>query len=226
MRTKVKALLVLATSIGTLMSFVLPSAHAASFGDALIYSGRAIPLTCDANTEPGTVDSLTAGTLTCPLAGGNGVPLVGGSGTFGFVASNLAASNAATPEVCFGVSDGDGLPPVPEAAACDTGGGTHPGLSASGTYTNITCGTGDAGGTATAYESDSTLTTKFQIPFFSGVGLTVGTTTESDSSGTGALYGVVVLTLDSQAGDFIGAGGICAHGFTSTGASVVIDPQT
>jgi len=222
MRTKVKALLVLATSIGLLLGFVQPQAHALSFGDALVYSGRAIPLTCDAQPpgDIGPVDSTAPGVLTCPIAGGNGVPFIGGSGTFGFVASQQPTGTPA--EVCVGVSDND--LGVPEAAPCDTGGGTHPGLSASGTYSSLACGTGIANGTATAYESDSSVNVTFTIPFFGGVGVTYGTSKESDSSGTGTVYGVVALGLDQ--GDFVGQNGVCASGFRATGATVVIDPTT
>lgn len=110
------------------------------------------------------------------------VQLTGGSGSYGFVS-----------DVCAGAST-DTTPP--EVATC--------GISSSGTYTNIVCGTGSAAGSATATEPDSTDTFSYSILFVSGVGVL-----------TGGATGVVLIVPTGN-----GLPSSCVTQFTPVGVAV------
>jgi hypothetical protein len=113
-------------------------------------------------------------------------PSTGGGGSFTFGGSSAA---------CVIVSDGDVSPlTTPEVGNCTT-------ISASGSFSNIVCGTGTATGTGTVTTSDGTITVHFTIVFVAGVGTLVvdsassdgaGDPTDVDPAGVGA--GVVLLT--------------------------------
>jgi hypothetical protein len=94
------------------------------------------------------------------------VQLVGGGGSFtGPVTCNPPYN--VVPNVCEIVSDPD-LPAVEGPFDC------LPGLSFSGTYTNIVCGTGSASGTANLPEADETYHITFLVQFVAGQGVFVG----------------------------------------------------
>lgn len=78
-------------------------------------------------------------------------------------------------------------------------------ITASGTYTNIVCGTGTANGTATVTSAGETETISFSITFVGGQGKLTGTTSDGD-----AANGYVNITP---------TGGNCASGVTQFTAS-------
>lgn len=145
------------------------------------------------------------------------VQLVGGTGSYSF--SSGACSNPVTPIIgCTAV--GVASNPAAGASQCS--------INASGTYLNITCGTGLTGGGPLAMTDTSTVSTtglgvgltdtvniKYGIVFVSGVGLLRGQVTSSTYLSTGAnVAGVVQITPTS---------GNCVtpvQQFIATGASV------
>ena len=105
------------------------------------------------------------------------VQLVGGGGVWAF------ASN-----ICEMVS-------APEAGACS--------IAASGTYSNVICGTGTVAGTATLSGPDGDETMSFSITFVSGTGQLIGNMSADDGPAT--VVGQIVITP---------TGGSCAGGVT------------
>jgi hypothetical protein len=111
------------------------------------------------------------------------VQLVGGGGTF-----------CLTTDVCVSFSSDD-IPPV---GICT--------LSASGSYTNTVCGTGNVSGTATSAEADGSVdTVGFSLTLVAGLGVI-----------TGGAVGVVDLQPSGLGTD----GHTCATSFDVEGAAV------
>jgi hypothetical protein len=137
---------------------------------------------------------------------GNYVCVMGGSGTFNFSSS-----------ACAGVSDGE---PVPEAlAACSIS-------VTGGTFQNVVCGTGHAGGTATITgEPEGPENASFDIDFAATVGVTFGILTETNPppTTTEPFYGVVQIGPNPNTPAPDPTVGQCASGFSVTGAIVAID---
>lgn len=161
--------------------------------------------------------------LTPPVAS------AGGSGSYSFSAPNpCTGATAAIPTFCIGLSDpGEGSPvpvEIPSLNNCDI-------TPASGSYINIVCGTGITGvttapsvfgDTATVNEhGDGSATIHYSIVFVAGVGVIVGTATETDSpSILAAAAGVVDILPDK---------GTCVapvSAFRATGVAGLVEINT
>lgn len=140
------------------------------------------------------VGALTSSPLTSSAAGAGaavyegqtgqltpGVPLLGGTGTFSFTANCIVGAAVDT---------------VPQVGV---GGALAPCISASGSYSNIVCGTGSAAGSGpfslTAIvgvgASSASYNSTFSITFVAGLGVITGTA--SGTTGTGPLVGTASL---------------------------------
>jgi len=119
------------------------------------------------------------------------VLLSGGGGTFSF--------STGAPLGCTAVDPDDGV-----VASCT--------INASGSFTNIVCGTGSASGTATISDpSDGGVTVTFSITFVAGVGVLTG------SAQGGPVAGAVLITANSPQTD----GVHCTNGFTVNSANAI-----
>lgn len=166
------------------------------------------------NTPNPVPPNIAPGVISCSSSSGTGVPWVGGYGNFSFFADANPVVGL-TPSWCiFQVS----APPPSASVGCQ--------INASGSYSNIVCGTGTATGSATLTANPPAIegvgasvdvTVNFDILFVGGVGVVTGAT----SAGTlGVVAGVVVLTpLGSSVPPPAGS---CVSSFTVVGVTAIV----
>jgi len=165
---------------------ILPLAAPCNYGSAALIGHGAF------------LDNFDSDTVDFTGTASASVQLVGGSGTF-FFDSNL----------CEMVSP----PDAGEVSAGEEGACT---LTASGTFTNIVCGTGTASGTATLNGPDGSETITFSITFVDGQGTVTGNATEPDGNGT--VSGSVEISPNSPQTN----GATCTNGFSVTGHLTIV----
>ncbi len=90
-------------------------------------------------------------------------------------------------------------------------------ISASGSFTNVVCGTGLASGTATVSTSAGAVTTNFTIVFVASVGVLVPTPVPAPTATLPA--GVVQITPNSLQ---LPTGAVCTNGFTVSAVSALV----
>ena len=136
------------------------------------------------------------------------VQFVGGSGGFTFSTS--------APLGCTEVVKATTAPSVAVLQSCT--------ITAAGTFINVVCGTGLAGGTATVSDAQQTLSVNFVIVFVGGVGLLLpGAVPLPTSPGASAATtaGVVVITPNSLQTPGTNPSATCTFGFTVNSVSAL-----
>jgi hypothetical protein len=199
MSIKTRFLGVAAAAVAVVAGQALP-ASAATAG-TVVFDGHTSSVTC---APSGT-------TIGCP---GVGIPYVGGVGTYSFATGSGVGG---IPPFCLEAGFNSG-PSVFVTDECS--------ISSSGSFSNIVCGTGTAGGTATIAAGTPAVNVggnpatgaSYAIVFVAGVGVLEGTAGFANG-GSGPMAGVILLQA-ADTGGAPGTSGPCVFNFDVLGAVV------